>query len=937
MARQFEYPFQNPELSIEERVHDLVSRFTLDEKIALMHQYQPEVSRLGIKAHKQGTEAAHGIAWLGEATVFPQNIGLSLTWNPQLMKQIGDVIGDEARVFYQKDPDVNGLTLWAPTVDLERDPRWGRTEEAYGEDPTLVGKLATELVKGMQGDHPVYLKSVATLKHFLGNNNELDRGECSASIDPRNMHEYYLKAFEPVFVEGKAKSMMTAYNSINGTPALLHPYVNDLVKEKWNMDGFVVSDAGDVLGIARDHHYYDNHVEGMADTIKSGIDSITDDKEESLEAIRDALKQGLLGEDDLNKALRNAFRVRFWLGEFDPELNPYVNIPESKLLAKEHQELSYKAAKEQVVLLKNEEGTLPLQSSKLNKVAVLGPLCNDVHADWYSGTPSYRVTPLKGIQHKLKGQNICSHEGYKQIKIRSKKTGAYIGIDEKDGNKLISTKQSARAELFQWTDWGWGSQTLKSTSTGKFVTTGDECLTATAEEARGWFVKELYTLHEEEGAVRVTSWDGHPVCVGDDGQLFAATEGQEDKGDFYEIEVVEDGIMEAVKAASEADTAIVFVGNSPFINGKETIDRDDIILPPEQEKLIRSVREVNENTIVVIVSSYPYAVNWADEHIPAILYSSHAGPELGTAMADVLFGDYNPAGRLSMTWYRSTEQLPNIMDYDIIKGKRTYQYFDGDVLYPFGHGLSYTTFTYSDLHLSHKEINRDSTLEVTCLVENTGELDGEEVAQLYVRANQSRITRPIKTLKEFSRIFVKQGEKRTVTFKLPIKELAIWDVVSESYKVESGEYTVMVGSSSALLPLQATVHVQGDVLDNRTCTDRIKAFNYDDYESVYLDEGENREYCVRTNNELGWVSFKNCEWSKPLSKWTVKVHAQSHAELQLRVGRFNGELLATVEVEGNTGWQELRTTMNSDNHLADKEDIYVILKGDVQLSWFQLA
>ncbi|GAE29114.1 glycoside hydrolase family 3 protein [Alkalihalobacillus hemicellulosilyticus] len=937
MARQFEYPFQNPALLIEERVHDLVSRFTLDEKIALMHQYQPEIRRLGIKAHKQGTEAAHGIAWLGEATVFPQNIGLSHTWNPQLMKQIGSVIGDEARVFYQKDPVVNGLTLWAPTVDLERDPRWGRTEEAYGEDPTLVGKLATELVKGMQGDHPVYLKSVATLKHFLGNNNELDRSKCSASIDPRNMYEYYLKAFEPIFVEGKAKSMMTAYNSINGTPALLHPYVNKLVKEKWNMDGFIVSDAGDVLGIARDHHYYDNHAEGIADTIKSGIDSITeDDKEESLEAIREALKQGLLEEGDLDTALRNAFRVRFWLGEFDPELNPYANIPESKLLAKEHQELSYQAAKEQVVLLKNENETLPVQSSKLNNVAVLGPLCNEVYVDWYSGTPSYRVTPFDGIQNKLKEQNIFLHEGYKLIKIRSKRTGAYIEIDEKDGNTLISTKQSVGAEIFQLTDWGCGSQTLKSTTTGKFVTTGDECLAATSEEARGWFVKELYTLHDEEGVIRLTSWDGQPVCVGEDGRLFA-TEGKVEKGNFYEIEVVEDGLKEAVKAASEADTAIVFVGNSPFINGKETIDRDDIILPPEQEQLIRSVREVNENTIVVIVSSYPYAVNWADEHVPAILYSSHAGPELGTAIADVLFGDYNPAGRLSMTWYRSAEQLPNIMDYDIIKGKRTYQYFDGDVLYPFGHGLSYTSFNYSDLHLSNKEINRDSTLEVTCLVENTGELDGEEVVQLYVRANQSRITRPIKTLKEFERLNVKQGEKRTVTFKLPIKELAIWDVVSESYKVETGEYTIMVGSSSAVLPLQAAIHVQGDVLDNRTCTNRVKAFNYDDYASVYLDEGENREYCVRTNNEFGWVSFKHCELSRSLSKWTVKAHAQAHAELQLRVGCFDGELLATIEVEENTDWQELRTTISNNNKLTEKDDIYVILKGDVQLSWFQLA
>lgn len=291
MTNQTKYPFQDTTLELDTRVKDLVSRLSEDEKIESMLQYQPAVERLGIAAYKHGTEAAHGLAWLGEATSFPQPVGLACTWDADLMKEIGSVIGDEARVFYKRNPAVNGLTLWAPTVDMERDPRWGRNEEAYGEDPELTAELTTALVKGIQGDHPKYYKAVATLKHFLANNNEVDRGSGSSSIDPRNMREYYLKAFEKPFKEGGAQSMMTAYNSINGTPALLHPFVNEIVKGEWGMDGFIVSDAGDVMGIKNDHKYYDSHTPGTVESVKAGIDSITDDADLSKQALREGLSK----------------------------------------------------------------------------------------------------------------------------------------------------------------------------------------------------------------------------------------------------------------------------------------------------------------------------------------------------------------------------------------------------------------------------------------------------------------------------------------------------------------------------------------------------------------------------------------------------------------------------------------------------------------------
>lgn len=932
MPTSINYPFQNIELSLAERVTDLITRFTLDEKIALMMQYQPGIERLGVPPYKQGTEAAHGVAWLGEATVFPQNIGLSNTWNPELMKKIGEAIGDEARVFFQKDPAQNGLTLWAPTVDMERDPRWGRTEEAYGEDPELTGQLTKELVKGMQGDHPFYLKTVATLKHFLGNNNEVDRGECSASIDPRNMHEYYLKAFEQAFVDGKAKSMMTAYNSINGTPALLHPYVNEIVKGDWGMDGFIVSDAGDVVGIVNDHKYYDNYAEALADTIKSGIDSITDDAEISMKAIREALDKGLLTEDDLNMALSNTFSVRFRLGEFDAEENPYSAISEDKLLSTEHEQLSYKAAQEQMVLLKN-DGLLPLNKERIRSVTLLGPLANEVHADWYSGTPSYRVTPLEGIARKIGSSKLTLNTGSHFIRLRSIHTGQYIGVEKSNKTLIANVSVVEEAEVFEWTDWGFGSQTLKSASTDCFVTAGDEGITATAKEASGWFVKEIFSLDQnEEGNYTLKSWDGKAVNADQHKPLAV----QRDEGlhgaDIYEIELVKNGLTEAVQAAANSDIAVVFVGNSPFINGKECIDREDIILPPAQEELVRAVKEVNQHTVVVIVSSYPYAVNWLDDHIPSMIYSSHAGPELGNAIADVLFGDYNPAGRLSMTWYRDVKQLPTIMDYDIIKGKRTYQYFDGDVLYPFGHGLSYTDFRYSGLTLDESYVTATGEITLTVTVSNCGNVAGDEVVQLYTKANQSRVVQPLKTMRDFRRIHLKAGESQVVEFVLPASKLAFWDVTQERYCVEKGIYSLMIGSSSSDIHAEVSLEVDGEEIPPRILTD-VLAINYDDYLNVVLDEGENRGYCIKTTGKYGWIAFHDVDLNNVHSLLVVVSTLSKKADIEIRVGAPDGDLIGTLSLTEEAYFEQHSTELDCS---TDSQSVYLILRGTLKLQKISL-
>ncbi|EHB63648.1 MULTISPECIES: glycoside hydrolase family 3 protein [Paenibacillus] len=929
------YPFQNPDLPLEERVNDLVSRFTLEEKIELMCQYQAEIPRLGVQKYKHGTEGAHGVAWLGEATVFPQNTGLACTWNPELMRQIGSVIADEARVYYQRDKAVNGLTIWAPTVDMERDPRWGRTEEAYGEDPHLTGELSTGLVQGMQGDHPFYYKTVATLKHFYGNNNEVDRGNASVSIDPRNKREYYLKAFEPAFRKGGAKSMMTAYNGINGTPCNLNDEVNRIVKQEWGMDGFVVGDAGDVLGTVMDHHYVDSYAEAVARSVKAGIDSITDDQEISFRALRDALEQGLLTEQDLDHALRNTFRVRFRLGEFDPEdRNPYSHVPESKLCAPEHAELSLRAARESVVLLKN-DGLLPLNNN-MPSAAVIGPLADEAFTDWYSGTPPYRITPLQGITEKMNGRKVNFHTGLDQVRLRSAASGQYVTLAD-DNRLLFGTNESSEAALFERNDWGWGSVTLRLVSSGKFVTETENGLQAIADEARGWFVKEAFGLETlPDGTTVMTSWEGKPVILDEQGRLTIGADGAEAAP--FMVETVQDGIEAAAAAAKAAETAIVFVGNSPFINGKETIDRPDIVLPPSQQQLIQAVHAANPNTVVVIVGSYPFAVNWEQEHVPSIVFTSHAGQELGRAVADVLYGDYNPGGRLNMTWYKSVDQLPDLMDYDIIKGKRTYQYFDGDVLYPFGHGLSYTRFAYGRLSISEPVMKADGQVTVSVQVRNEGDRAGDEVVQLYVSANNSRVVRPLKTLKGFRRIHLDPGASETVSFELAAEELAFWDVTRERYCIESGEYSVMVGPSSSQAAETAILQVEGEVIPPRSLSGRVRAVNYDDYSGVFIDECREGGESIRVATESGWIAFHDVEFSEPVSTFEARVSGHIRGgELVLATGSPDGPIIGSCKVIPTGGRQAWTTVKASVEAICGRHDVFLILKGEVQVSWLRMV
>lgn len=929
------YPFQNPNLPLEQRVNDLVNRFTLDEKINLMCQYQDEVARLGVKAYKHGTEAAHGMAWLGEATTFPQPIGLACTWDAELMRRIGDVIGDEARGFYAKKPELNGLTLWAPTVDMERDPRWGRTEEAYGEDPHLAGKLASALIQGLQGDHPFYVKAVASLKHFIGNNNEVDRGECSVSLDPRNKREYYLKAFEIPFKEGGALSMMTAYNSVNGVPANLNPDVNDIVKREWGMNGFVVSDAGDVLGTVKDHKYVKTYKEAVARTIKAGVDSITDDHPVSKAAIQDALAEGLLTENDLDNALRNTFRVRFRLGEFDPaELNPYASIDESIIMKPEHAALSREAVRKSIVLLKN-DGILPLQANKLSKAAVIGPLGGIVYRDWYSGSLPYSVTPLDGIIAKLGGnpQSVAFASGSDRIKLKSEATGRYVRLTNDESPALAATEASAdEADVFEATDWGWDSHTFVAEANGLYLTTDDRQVTASSKHIWEWFTKEVFHVRRQTGGdtVRLATWNNRPVTLDAETGALAVRDGSDDAAASFSVEKATDGLQEAIQAAREAETAIVFVGNHPLINGKETMDRPDLTLAAYQEKLIQEVHKANPNTIVVIVGSYPFAIPWVQDNIPAIVYASHAGQELGNALADVLFGDYNPAGRLNMTWYKSADQLGDFMDYDIIKSERTYQYFAGAPLYPFGHGLSYARFEYEKLNV---ELAGDRVW-VSLRVTNASQADGEEVVQLYTRALTSRVKRPLKQLQGFKRVNIAAGSSADVRFEVPVTELAFWDVTRDKMCLETGEYAFMAGSSSGDIRLESTISIQGETIPPRDLCRVTRAANYDDYSNVYMAENTEGGDSVAAAADGAWIRFDDVVLHDDIRFFELRASSAGDASVEVRLDSPDGPLVGGCKLQTIGGWQ---TATSAIEPHAGNRSVYLVIQGSAKLGWFRFG
>jgi beta-glucosidase len=709
-----QYPFQNPDLPMEERISDLIGRMTLDEKIDALAN-RASVPRLGVVGSPH-IEGYHGVAQGGPSnwgrrnptatTQFPQAYGLGATWDPDLIRRVAAQEAQEARYLYQsKKYARSGLIVRAPNADLARDPRWGRTEEVFGEDPFHVGTLATAFTRGLQGDDPKYWKTAALLKHFLANSNEDARESSSSNFDERLWREYYAKPFEMAVRQGGSRAMMAAYNAVNGTPAHVHPMLNDIVVREWGLDGILCTDGNGLRLLVTDHKAFPDLPTAAAACMKAGINHFLDRQKEP---VTEAVKKGLLAEATIDEALRGLFRVSIRLGLLDPaDRVPYAKIgaegdpepwsqPETRSFVRE-------VTRKSIVLLKNSAGLLPLDRSTVRSIAVIGPLANTVLLDWYSGTPPYTVSPREGIERG------------------APRPGAGPGGAPGGGPGVTWVGDMSQAAV----------DTARS---------------------RGVAV----------------------VCVG-------------------------------THPESNAGWAIV---TSPG-EGKEGVDRKELTLPHGQEEFLQRVIAANPNTVVVLISSYPVALPWAARNATTILHMTHNSQELGNGLADILFGDANPSGRLAQTWPASLEQLPPMMDYDLRKG-RTYMYSRAEPQYPFGFGLSYTKFGYGNLRTSAERLAGTGSLDVTVDVTNAGQRPGDDVVQLYVRYPESKVDRPRKQLRGFARVTLAPGETKAVTLRLAGADLAYWDAATHAWVVEPGRVELMVGPSSADadLTLRRTVSVE---------------------------------------------------------------------------------------------------------------------------------
>lgn len=692
--------FNNPAINEEQRLDDLIARMTLDEKVDALGN-NTQVPRLGIQA-SGSVEGLHGIVLGGPTygnrantptTGFPQAYGLGETWDTDLLHRVATYISTENRYLFQNAKyRKSGLIMWTPNVDLGRDPRWGRTEECYGEDAFLTSRLAVAFIKGIQGDHPKYWRNASLMKHFLSNSNEYGRTFSSSNYSDKLFREYYAYPFYKGVTEGGSQALMTAYNAYNGTPCIMHPVLRNIVMKEWGLNGTLLTDGGAFRLLLSDHKRFDNdRAAAAAACIKAGITKFLD---EYKDAVYEALHRKLISVEDIKKAIRGNLRISLKLGLLDhTEDNPYAAIgvtdtvapwskPETKALVRE-------ATLKSVVLLKNKDHLLPLDRHKIKKIAVIGQRATEVLQDWYAGKPFYTVNVLDAIRE----------EAGSDIEVRYVKT-----------NRMDSARTVAA-----WAD------------------------------------------------VAIVCVGNHPTC---------------------------DAGWEQAPVISE---------------GKEAVDRQSLQL--DQEDLLLQVAQTNPNTIGVLISSFPYAINRANQTVPALLHLTQCSQELGHAVSDVIFGHYNPAGRLTQTWVKNITDLPHMMDYDITHG-RTYMYFKEKPLYPFGYGLSYTRFNYSGTTLNDRVIERGDTLRVCFNLKNSGNMDGDEVVQLYVSARKHTDKDPIKQLKAFQRISLRKGETKKVELTVPYTELQVWDEKQNRFILPDKEMTLEIGASSSDIRLRTTFRTE---------------------------------------------------------------------------------------------------------------------------------
>jgi beta-glucosidase len=833
------YPFMDPSLTVDERVNDLVSRMTLEEKVSQMMNEAPEIKRLGIPAYNWWNECLHGVARAGLATSFPQAIGLGATWDEDLMFRISTAISDEARAkhhdFLRKNSRLiyQGLTFWSPNINLFRDPRWGRGQETYGEDPFLTGRLGVQFVKGLQGDDPKYLKAIATLKHYaIHSGPEPSRHTFNAVISERDLRESYLPHFEMGIKEGKAGSVMCAYNSFMGKPCCgNNKLLNDILRKEWGFEGYVVSDCGAIYDIYESHKVVSTPEEASAIAVKSGCDLECMDVYRSL---TDAVKKGLITEKEIDVSVKRLFTARFRLGMFDPpEMVKYASIPYDVVDSKEHKDLALEAARKSIVLLKNEKGFLPLKKQS-GTVAVIGPNSDDWYMMLgnYEGMPSDPVTPLRGIREKLAGiADVLYAKGcelaagipsFEVVPSSSLVHGAnqtglsaeYFNNTELKGKPLYTS-----VDTILDAEWGEGapredmdSDNFSVRWTGELIPVYSglyEIGIITSCKTNVYLNDSLivntpYHFRDEYGDPRLRKSD--PIALEAGMKYNIRIETIETYGDarvqmvWSEPEAIRQQEMrkQALDVAGKADVIIMCMGISPRLEGEEMDvkvegflggDRTSLDIPEVQENLMKQIQSLGKPVVLVIFSGSALAVNWEDKNIPAILEAWYPGQAGGTAIADVLFGEYNPGGRLPVTFYKSVDDLPPFDDYNM-KG-RTYRYFEGEPLYQFGYGLSYTTFSYENLTVD-KQCKACESVELTVDVKNTGKMAGDEVVQIYLKNLTATVPVPKYTLVGFKRVYLQPRETRKVAVSVPSRAFSIINDQNERVTVP-GRFEIYAG------------------------------------------------------------------------------------------------------------------------------------------------
>ncbi len=845
--KEIAQPWYNPDMDIETRLDSLITQMTLEEKVSQMMNDAPAIERLGVPKYNWWNECLHGVARSGLATVFPQAIGLAATWDKDLMFRVSTAISDEARAKHHrfvsqgKRGIYQGLTFWSPNINIFRDPRWGRGMETYGEDPYLTGQMAVQFVKGLQGDHPTYLKTVATVKHYAVHSGpEPARHTFNAQTSERDLRETYLPHFRTSIVDGNAYSVMCAYNRYDGEACCgSSRLLTDILRHEWDFDGYVVSDCGAIRDIYAHHNVVETSPKASALAVKSGTDLNCGRTYESLVK---AVDEGFITEEEIDRAVYRLFRARMKLGMFDPDEDvPYAHISYEVVDSDEHKKLALETAQKSLVLLKNENNTLPL-STDISDLAVIGPNADDVEMllGNYNGIPSNPITPLQGIRNKLEGkanvhyalgcewaENLPVFDIIPSSALRTPEGEQGLKVEYFDNRDMkgepVAVDVNENVD-FNWWD-GAPLDTLDDDNfgvrwTGKLVPPVDGWYALGAEGFNGFKLylegKQLVSFRNRHHSRK--TYDSVVLKAGQEYDItleFSEWSGDADIHLLWSVPG-RDVHQQAMDAAGKSDAVVMFMGLSPRLEGEEMRvqvegfeggDRVTIDLPDIQKQLMKDIVALGKPTVLVLLNGSALAVNWADENIPAIVEAWYPGQAAGTALADVLFGDVNPGGRLPLTFYKSADQLPAFTEYDM--KNQTYRYFSGEPLYAFGHGLSYTQFQYSDFVVPDSA-RAGELVEVKVTVKNTGKVAGEEVVQLYVSDKEATVPVPIRSLAGFQRIFLGPGESKDVSFTMTPRQLSLIDDTGNRI-VEPGIFALSIGGKQPGTKAETTEVIQKDL------------------------------------------------------------------------------------------------------------------------------